>query len=119
MMVVRDVVHERMGRAKAFVDHVREVYERAYMKAIDAGRDGVDGIARAREQWPPRVKSVVQGTVGAAEQVLDGFNQSLAQKAIPSVRKSTVLNDRFKSMEASISATSVANDNAMSASTDR
>jgi len=94
--VIRDSINDRL---ESFVAHVRRVYEQAYAKALETGRERVQELVRVKDGIGPKVSAVVQDTIGSAEHLLDSLNQELAQKAVPDFRKGTVMKDRLDALD--------------------
>lgn len=92
-MGVKNLVSERLEKARSFADSVRAVYESAYSKATEMRKNGVNELVKDIQ---PRFRAAVEEGIHGAQTVLDEFNQSLADKAIPSFRKGAVSREQLE-----------------------
>lgn len=92
-MGVKNLVSERLEKARSFADSVRTVYESAYSKATEMRKNGVNELVKDIQ---PRFRAAVEEGIHGAQTVLDEFNQSLADKAIPSFRKGAVSREQLE-----------------------
>ena len=92
-MSVKSVVAERLEKARLFADSVRTAYEGAYSKATNIRKGGVNELIKDIQ---PKLRSAVEDGIHNAQAVLDDFNQSLADKAIPSFRKGAVSREQLE-----------------------
>ncbi len=91
-MSVKSVVAGRLEKARSFADSLRSVYESAYSKATEVRKGGVEELIKDIQ---PRFRTAVEDGIHSAQAVLDEFNQSLADKAIPSFRKGAVSREQL------------------------
>jgi len=92
-MGVKSVVAEKLEKARSFADNVRAVYESAYSKATEVRKNGVTELIKGIQ---PMFRVAVEDSIHGAQVVLDEFNQSLADKAIPSFRKGAVSREQLE-----------------------
>lgn len=92
-MDVKNVVADRLERARSFAESVRGVYEKAYRHATEMRKEGISELVRGIQ---PRVQAAVKEGVDEARSILDGVNQSLADKAIPTFRKGAVSKEQLE-----------------------
>ncbi|UZE97444.1 hypothetical protein [Alkalimarinus alittae] len=92
-MSVKRVIADRLEKAREFADSVRAVYEDAYSKADELRKGGGNELIK---EIHPAVKTTLEGGYQRAQTALDDFNQSLADKAIPSFRKSAVSREQLE-----------------------
>ena len=89
----------RMEKARAFSEKVRKAYKKAYDKAMEAGKERFDEIVKAGEGIEPRIRSAIDHKIQSAHAVIDGLNQSLADKTIPKIRRKSVSEEEKQNTE--------------------
>ncbi|MBU6952177.1 hypothetical protein [Hahella sp. HN01] len=91
-MSVTTMFQDHVQKTKSFVDRVKDVYSRAYDKALQTGKGGLAGATRISAALEPKVRQ----SIDSAHHFFDGINQSLADKAIPECRRSNVESARLE-----------------------
>lgn len=91
-MSVKEIIVGRIDKARSFAESVRSVYEDAYKKAVDTSKGGFGGLVKDIE---PKLRNVIDEGLHGAQTVLDNLNKSLADKAIPALRKKAVSKEKL------------------------
>lgn len=91
-MSVKHVITDRVERTRKFAESLRFAYEEAYKKAGSLSKDDVNVLIK---DIPPKVRHAVKDKLDTAQAVFDEINQSLADKAVPPLRKRAVTREQL------------------------